>query len=130
MNTATQAPVEYDDSAYPQYTQIVTEADGPITTPQTIVIESGVTSYNAQGEKSQVNAVLLGGQDDNDLEYNASGQAILVGGGSSNTLVGGTSGSAIEFGNSYDPNGYDLFTGNTLPGWLANVPAEVQEEAQ
>ena len=128
VNTATQAPVEYDDSSYPQYTQIVTEADGPITTPQTIVIESGVTSWNAQGQKSPVNAVLLGGQDDNDLEYNASGQAILVGGGSNNTLVGGNSGSVIEFGNSYDPSAYHLITGNTLPGWLANVPPEVQEE--
>lgn len=86
---------------YPQYNYIVTRVantpvqNGPVTeyipesiqAAQTITIASGVTSFDSMGNPMPVDAVLIGGSGDDDLEYDASGQAVLIGGGGNNTLM-------------------------------------------
>ena len=106
IDTTTNQPLK--DNPWPQYTQIVTETNGSTSSPemdptaitqgQSIVIDSNVVSYNASDQPEPVNAVLIGGEGDDDLEYYASGSAILIGNGGNNTLIGGSKGTVYAFG--------------------------------
>jgi hypothetical protein len=125
----------------PQYSQFVTRSvptpivtpletlyeQEPIVDPQSIDIEPGVTSYNAAGQPTPVNALLIGGAGDDDLEYDGSGQAVLIGAGGNNTLAGGGNAvSVIEFGNTIDPtvdSPLSPFSGSNVPAWLAALPS-------
>jgi uncharacterized repeat protein (TIGR03803 family) len=113
---------------FPHYTQIVTTSSGPIDQPQAIVVGS-VNSFDANGNPTPINAVLIGGSANDDLEYTGSGQALLIGGAGSNALVdNGANSSALEFGNTIDPNVTSPLTGGTAPAWIDNLPPNIQSE--
>ena len=134
IDTTTNQPLK--DNPWPQYTQIVTETNGSTSSPemdptaitqgQSIVIDSNVVSYNASDQPEPVNAVLIGGEGDDDLEYYASGSAILIGNGGNNTLIGGSKGTVYAFGDLMG-----LGVRNPLlspPAWYTMLPTWLQNE--
>jgi hypothetical protein len=131
---------------FPQYSQIVTRVvptplvtplgtfyeQEPIVEPQSITIGPDVTSDNLQDQPTPVNAILIGGQGSDDLEYDASGQAVLIGAGGNNTLsAGGKAASVIDYGNTIDPavaSPLSPLSGPNVPAWVSALPATIQQE--
>ncbi len=143
MTGASNANGPISPNPYPTYKQIVTRVvDTPIVTPlltlyepepivqpQSITIAPDVTSYDAQGQPMPINAVLIGGAGDDDLEYDASGQAVLIGAGGNNTLgAGGKAGSVIEYGDTIDPDVASPLSGSDVPAWINSLPTDVRQE--
>ncbi len=73
-----------------------------------------------------VNAVLVGGGDDDTFEYDGNGQAVLIGGGGNNSLRAFNTAAqdVYEFGGTVDPGVFDVNKINF------SMPAEVQAEIQ
>ena len=84
LNATTNNPITRP-SSWPTNYQIVTETNGlasfpmmdptVITQGQTIIVNSDVVNYNANNQQEPVNAVLIGGEGNDELEYDASGNA-------------------------------------------------------
>ena len=137
INTTTHQPISPDP--WPTYTQIVTITNGNPFAPemqpsvlsrtagQSIDIASDVTSYNHDtGAAQPINAVLIGGEGDDDLEYDASGNAMLIGNGGNNTLIGGGSGTVYAYADTIDPEQPDPLLSN--PAWFSQLPAWLQDD--
>ena len=63
-----------------------------------------MTSYYSNNQPEPVNALLIGGEGNDDLEYFASGQAVPVGNGGNNILIGGSKSTIDAFGDTIDPS--------------------------
>lgn len=73
-----------------------------------------------------VNAVLIGGGDDDTLEYDGHGKAVLIGGGGNNSLraFNNAAQGVYVFGNTIDPSAFDASTIN-FP-----MPSEIHDQIQ
>ncbi len=70
-----------------------------------------------------MNALLIGGEGNDDLEYFASGQAVLVGNGGNNILIGGSKSTIDAFGDTIDPSQPDPLL--SPPSWFSQLPPQI-----
>jgi hypothetical protein len=93
---------------------------------QTIIVDPLI----GDGEGTPVNAVLIGGSDDDTLEYHAAGHAVIVGGAGNNTLrsdaTKGMGTGSVLYGGFIQPD-VPLASPFTIPSWEQTLLGQVNE---
>ena len=86
----------------------------------------GVGDIYGDASGAPVNAVLIGGGDDDTLEYDGHGQAVLIGGAGNNSLraFNNSAQAVYVFGNTIDPSVFDVNKINFA------VPGAIQDQIQ